>query len=517
MSSERTSGAETELKFDVTLAALRRLARHPAMAGEVKAQALKATYYDTATLCLREAGVSLRVRKEGDRFIQTVKRAAGPEIFARDEWESEIASAAVNLQALALTPAADLLGDDRLIPVFTSTVSRQTRVWICDGTVIEITIDRGKLIAGKQSEPVLEMELELKSGRQAALFDLARQLFDAAPIRLSLLTKSDRGFALAGLNGDRRTKASPTPLAPDMTITEAFRRIARSCLMQTVAAATSLCGVPSAEGVHQTRIGLRRLRTAMKIFQPAVDDSRAEWIEQEARWIAGELGDARTLDVFLEDGFEPTAPLIGDAKATARYGVQLNSARMAAYDKALAAVASPRFARAMLETAIWVEDGDWRRASERAAILESPIGPFAAHALDGLRRRVKRRGANLGALDTDLRHKLRIRAKRLRYATGFFELAFGENGEKRRRRFTAALKALQDSLGRLNDIALTEAAAIAGLDGAKTPSLAFAAGQIVGHIKVQEPVAVDKAIEAFEDFTEAKRFWPKKRVEKEAT
>lgn len=504
-------GAETELKFDVTPQALRTLAGHPVMTIEPVVRRLRATYFDTEDLALRRAGVSLRVRQEDDRFVQTVKRAAGSALFKRDEWEIDVPSAELDRMALRGTPVAKLTKGKTLAPVFTSDVERQIRTFRDGGVVIEVTVDEGRLMAGKTSAPVLEMELELKAGDPRALYALARGLFDIAPIRLSLLTKSDRGFALAAPTAVTNLKAATTPLSAEMSLSEAFRRIARSCLTQVLAASEDLQYAPTAHGVHQTRVGLRRLRTALEIFGPAVSDGRIDWIVAEARWAAGELGDARALDVFYEDAFQPKAAAVGDARVTARYAAQLEAARKSAYERALAAVASERFARLMLEVALWVENGDWRGAEEpgRAALLASPIGAFAAHALDTLRDRVRKRGSALASGDADGRHKLRLRAKRLRYATQFFEQAFGEDGAKRRRRFAGALKALQDSLGRLNDIASAESLAVKALDGAKAPSLVFAAGQIVGGIKVEEPVEIEKAIEAYDGFREAKRFWPK--------
>jgi triphosphatase len=227
-------------------------------------------------------------------------------------------------------------------------------------------------------------------------------------------------------------------------------------------------------------------------------------IQSEARWAAAELGDARSLDVFHAEGFRPRMAALSDAKAAARYGEQINIARKAAYDRALAAVASPRFARLLLEVAFWMEDRDWRGEA-----LLAPIGPFAAETLADLRRSVRHHGAALSELDQERRHKLRLRTKRLRYATQFFDLAFADGGGKRRRRFIRALKALQERLGRLNDIATAEGAAQRALDGARAPALAFAAGQIVGEIKSAEPVEIEKAAEAYDKFAGAKRYWPK--------
>lgn len=514
MSSDKTKtvtgqsapASETELKFTVTAAALRALGKHPAMAAKASAERLNATYFDTPDQVLRRAGVSLRVRAEGDRYVQTAKSAAGSALFRRNEWELEVQSADLDIAALAETPVAELTKGETssLGPVFVSKVERSKRLWQVDDAIIEISVDKGTLVAGKASLPVLELELELKSGPAAALYALARSLFDVAPIHLSLLTKSDRGFALAKGETAPAAKAATAPLTPDMTLADAFRSIARSCLSQILGASEALRREPGVEAVHQTRVGLRRLRTALKIFRPALQDERMDAIQSEARWAAAELGDARSLDVFYAEGFQPRSAGLSDAKGADRYGAQINAARKVAYDRALAAVASERFARLLLDVAFWMEDGDWRRDG-----LLAPIGPFAAETLAELRQSVRKDGADLSGLNQDKRHKLRLRAKRLRYATQFFELAFSDGDAKRRRRFIRALKALQERLGKLNDIATVEAVAHRSLEGARSPALAFAAGQIVGEIRSEAPAEVEKAAEAYDEFAEAKRYWPK--------
>ena len=193
----------------------------------------------------------------------------------------------------------------------------------------------------------------------------------------------------------------------------------------------------------------------------------------------------------------------------------MEKSRAAAYARAGEALASTRFSRLTLELALWVEDGAWRHTPDpgRAALLVGEIGGFAVDALDHLRRVVRKRGKDIEALDPDRRHQLRIRAKRLRYATEFFARALGEEG-RRRKRFAGALKALQASLGRLNDIAHAGATAQLALDGASSKALTFAAGELAGRARGQEPAVLIEAAAAYDDFAGAKPYWPRARREK---
>ena len=513
-SAPATAGlsAEIELKFAVTPGDLKRLAHHPALAGRGKVQALTALYYDSPGLALRDAGLTLRVRKSGRTLTQTVKRGRASDLFNRDEWETQIKTLTPDLAALADTPVhgpVEKIGDG-LGVAFSTTVKRTIRLWTTDSAVIEIAVDRGIVEAGGHSDPVNELELELKAGDPAALYDLARALFKLAPIRLSLTTKSERGYRLVqpGLAG----KAARPALEPAMTVAQAFSAVARSCLTQICDAADAFHRKPGAEGVHQTRVGLRRLRTALKLFKAAIGDERRGWIDGEVRWLTKALGPARSLDVFRDETFAAARPDLSDPAAAARYAKRLEQARKAAYGRAGAAIASPRFSAFALELALWVEAGPWRHteAPAQRALQDSPIGPFAITALDHLRHIVRKRGERLKGLDPEHRHELRIRAKRLRYATSFFANALGEEGDKKRRKFSGALKALQEELGRLNDIAQAHDSALAALDGRPAAAaLTFTAGELTGWARSRQPQVLAQAIEAYADFTKAGRFWPK--------
>src|SRR5207344_644373 len=123
------------------------------------------------------------------------------------------------------------------------------------------------------------------------------------------------------------------------------------------------------------------------------------------------------------------------------------------------AVESARFRTLMLDTAAWIETGDWsRNADDRAGTLRNTA--IAIWAADEVNRRWKsilKRGAQLAHLDPQRRHKLRIQAKKLRYASEFFAGVFpGRKSTKRRMAFLEGLERLQDALGDLNDIAVHE-------------------------------------------------------------
>ena len=508
-SSDEAGHSETELKFEMAPGALGRLLKHPALAAPPAIARLHSVYYDTPDHDLRNAGVSLRVRESGGRFVQTVKTREGPGALARGEWESDIADARPDARALAGTPAEPVLngpGTGDLAAVFSTTVERAVRLWQEGEAVVEVSLDEGRIDAGREREPIRELELELKSGGADALFALARTLAGVAPIRLSFDTKAERGYRLVGHDTTAALKAEQAALSADTAAGEAFARIARSCLTQVAGNAQLLRRVRSPQALHQTRVGLRRLRAAMSAFEKLVADRRFEALKAEAKWLAGELDQARDLDVFIQSLPADEEELHADAAHHA-FVKRLLAAQARAYDRALAAMEGPRFSAFLLDVSAWVEVGDWTVDidPERTALRAAAISGFGARALERLRDRVRKAGRRFDHLDVEHRHHLRIQAKKLRYAADFFGQALPEH-PKRRRRFVERLKVLQDRLGALNDIAVAEALALE-VTGKRGGDAAFAAGVLIGVRRQQEPALIAEAAGAFSALSRAPRFW----------
>ena len=341
-------------------------------------------------------------------------------------------------------------------------------------------------------------------GETKELFRLARTLGETVPLRLEVKTKAERGYALLEGEGLKIEKATEIDIPPKMPAGEAFRAIARNCLRQIIANEPVMCA-GRAEGLHQMRIGLRRLRAAIAIFADVVGDEDQKTIESEPKWITQELGPARDLDVFAADVLEPlraSHPADAGLSLTQR---NFEAKRKDAYVRAAGAVRSDRFRTAVLDLVAWVETGDWGSAGgeHRRARRARAVAEHAKAELSKLRKRIKRIGSDIRHLSVKQRHKLRIRVKRLRYATEFFAATFpGEASAKRRQDSLAALKDVQDALGGLNDLA-THHALI-------TDGLAVDAGEVAqahGAAPDTEETLLRKAEQAFARFAAIKPFW----------
>lgn len=507
--SEPDSGAsapkEIELKLAFEPADRAGIEAHPRLAAALpERQMLISVYYDTEDRALRKAHVALRVRKKGDRYIQAIKGMNGAaSLFERPEWEHDLATSEPDLNYAAGTALEPILSDaviSGLRPLFRTRIERTVYRLSDAGSAVEVALDDGEIEGPARWSPVHELELELKQGGPADLFRLARSLSAGLALTLAVKTKAERGYELVeddvtGLH----EKASPVELDAGMPSASAFRVIARNCLRQIIANAPGVCA-HDIEAVHQLRVGLRRLRAAMTIFGKMLADREFERIKDELKWITNELGPARDLDVLHEDVFSTKKRREGeDVEAAAN---ALAKRRAAAYETAIGAVRSERFRALLLDVAEWVEIGPWASDPEFAARRERPVTQHAAKWIAADRDKIRSRGEALRALEPAKRHKLRIRAKNLRYAVEFFASVLPDAGNaKRREAALAALKDMQDHLGALNDIAAREALVTGGADlaGYAATLLATKDGEI--------DRLLDKAQSAHTRFAEVKSFW----------
>jgi triphosphatase len=518
---------EIELKLAVPGDSLMRLTGSSLLKRATRAKPRRANvvsvYYDTEDHSLHRKGVSLRVRRIGRRLVQTVKHEsrASAALFARDEWEKDIRRGQPDLEAVGDTALAPLLTKKvrrGLKPVFETRV-RRTILDIRKGdSEIELSIDKGKIKAGRKSSALCEVELELKRGAPAGLFRLAKALAAEVPLQLAVKSKADRGYALLNGKKPEAVKAVPVVFAADADVQTAFRIIARACLHQLVAnQSVTLAGDPA--GLHQMRVALRRLRAAISLFSGVLANPQTEAVKSECKRIASQLGPARELEVFLTRVMNPVSDggLAGEGMA----GIfrELRKRRKQADEQARAALESRQFQSFVLDTAAWIEAGDWISASDDLvrALRERPIAAAAADELHRRWKTILKKGKGLHELNPRRRHKLRIQTKKLRYAAEFFSSAFP--GKKARRRFddfAERLTRLQDALGDLNDIVVHAELSAQLVDSNDDDrerrsngrvNKAFAAGRLLGHEEARIAPALSEAERAYDAFAKAKPFW----------
>jgi triphosphatase len=490
ISSAVTMPDEVELKLALSPQNADVLESADLMAGTPRKTRQRSIYFDTSDHRLLQAGLSLRIRRSGRKRVQTIKAGGAPAagLFARPEWERAVADDTPVIDDT--TPIPAFLGDlgSGLAPVFTVNVER--RAWDINegGAVIELVLDRGEVVAGDRRSTFCEAELELKSGEPAALFALAHKLDAATPVRLGIQTKAGRGYALLA-PVVTAFKAEPVLLNHDVTAARAFQHVVRAGLRQFRLNEDLVRSGHAPEALHQARVALRRLRSAFSIFKALLNDGVGMGLRDELRWLATELGEARSIDALLE---RAPSGAIRD---------HLETARQTAYARVDATLDSPRVREMMLDLTQWSMSGAWLAAATAADVRDASARVFAGAALDRLRRKVKKHGRNLAEADDPARHEVRKDAKQLHYAAEFFAALFDRKQERRRyRHFIAALEGLQDELGNLNDL-VTAPAILTGLGIGDPP------GAMALLFPGNKTKLLDAAGDAHAMLIDAARFW----------
>ncbi|HET9763878.1 MAG TPA: CHAD domain-containing protein, partial [Casimicrobiaceae bacterium] len=287
--------------------------------------------------------------------------------------------------------------------------------------------DHGEVRQGRRRSPVCEVEIESLTGDPMAVFAAAEALLGVVPLRASSITKAQRGYALALRERPRPAKAAAVPLLREDRVDVAARRVVGAALAQLQANAPH--AALGDEWLHQFRVGLRRLRSALRIFRGGFGRQLGRDMRADCRWLSRVTGEARDLDVFIES-------MLGTADRGSALERRAKHARAAARRAVAIALASERYTRFVLRFARWLATED--------ETVDRDLMATAASALDRKYDRAMRGLRHLERLDAAGRHRVRIELKRLRYAC---EMLGGLYGREAVAAYADAAARLQDDLG----------------------------------------------------------------------
>ena len=439
---------EIELKLQVPQSARRAVEAAVAAPGARRLH-LQATYFDTADRRLAAAGLALRIRREGRRRVQALK-GPGADAMQRMEHEVELplaAGAAPDPARHAATPCGERLAaalaprdGEAAAPVleaqFRTDVWRRKRILRTRLGTVELAYDSGEIVAGARRQPVHELEVELVSGQAAAVVEVARRLMLRHGLWLDVTTKAARGDRLA-LNQHLgpAPRARAVDLAPGMTADAAQHAVLGNCLRQILPNASEVAsGHYGDEHVHQLRVGLRRLRTALRFFEGQAAPVPASWAERLAALFRG-LGLVRDRDALA---------------ASLLPSLQAAGAPLFELPPAPEGPTPTELMRSADANTLWLELLGWHAAPPAPSTAEgTPLTATIDERLARWHHRVVRAGRHWARLEDVARHTPRKRAKSLRYAAEFVASLHDGEGVAR---YLAGLAPVQDSLGRYNDL-----------------------------------------------------------------
>ncbi|MEM0943557.1 MAG: CHAD domain-containing protein [Pseudomonadota bacterium] len=504
-----SEAAETRLRADRTLAAISR--------GRPTTRALRTVYFDTPDRVLARDGMALRLRKSGRAWVQTVKLGQRIEGGLSQAAEHSCPAPGGRLVLAEIpeervrTALLSRVNGAALAPVFETRMSRTTRLFDMGGSVVEMAIDIGEIVAGDRVDPVRELELELVEGDPSALYGLLKRLLPAGGLAFSTRSKAERGMRLAeGLAevpaSDQPRRARPIALAETHTVETAAQAIFREAFQMVSANITLAAEDLDPDALKQIRVGLRRLRTGLALFRQALDGPPLMALNEEARWLAAEVGRVRDLDVAMAEIVGPEMALSDDPgfgilhRALARR----RKTEGAALRETLA---GPRVQAFLIDLVAFTETRLWLRRGDvsQTARLATPIPGPAAKAIQKRWRKAAALAEGIAELDIEARHELRKALKKLRYAIEFFRPL---HDEAEVLPFLKRLKKLQNIFGDLNDAAMAEALFLSpDAPAARDPQAQRAAGRVIGARLALAEIAWHDAQTRWADLVQVPRFW----------
>ena len=442
---------EIELKLQLSPKTAKKLASHPLLTKKPPQKVrLLNTYFDTPKLELHARRIAVRFRNKGWQWLLTVKSAepASGGLAMRSEWETEATPGQFDFSHVDADELREFLesssGD--LEPIFTTDFRRQIWRVPFGESLIELALDRGSIESRGKSTPICEIELELLSGKVEDIFGLTRKLQEQLELHPAIASKAERGYKLYLNEAVVPYKAKAAPINEGMTPVEAFRSIALGCLEHFQRNEKGLLEGSDPEFVHQARVALRRLRSAIKLFAPVLPPEFVSAYGQTWQTLASALGDARNWDVFLEETLPPIQAAFPDDRDIKRLRNEARQRAKSARRSINRLQAVSEYPRLLVEftSAIY----------SLTDTLSLPLKEFANERITIHAKRARKLAIHHADLSPDERHRMRISFKKLRYTLEFFACLLQQ---KRLPNYLAALSQLQDELGLINDHVTAEA------------------------------------------------------------
>jgi triphosphatase len=310
------------------------------------------------------------------------------------------------------------------------------------------------------------------------------------------------GCAAAASKFAQPQAVQPAPLEIDRRLSGelVLECAGRGCL-DHLARNTAAGYLGDAEGIHQMRAAVRRLRAVFFAFARCLPPESRRWASNELRWIAEALGEARDLDVFASALLAPARAALPASSEFERLARAIDRRRQSAHAAAREAISSTRYAGSVQALTNWFDGRGWR-ASGQVEELRRAIGELAPMLLERCRRQAKKRGKRLEQSE-EQRHQLRIALKKLRYAS---ELLGSLYDPAETRQFIGRVKRLQDDLGDINDVRVGRDI-VASLAGSGVTGIGYAGRRMLAWHKRRLAHNEPRLRRHLQQLIETKPFW----------
>jgi inorganic triphosphatase YgiF len=385
--------------------------------------------------------------------------------------------------------------------VFETVVQRTTRNITVQDSEIALAVENGEVRAGNKRQDLCEAELELKAGSAEGLLLAAEKLLAGHEFKLSKQSKAERGYRLAlgkKVDSIEPEKARPARIFRRDSSRKALSSMLDSAVRQVLVNRNAVLESDDPEAAHQLRIGLRRLRSALRALRPFVDRTSLRAFERCAREIGRCIGLLRDADVLISGILAPAEATAADKTGFAALHEALVSNRETKRDDVRRVLSGPQWTKLQLYLTLWP------RTLEEIKSLNTPITRHARKVLAKAWKKSAKLGRHLASLDSAQRHEMRKALKELRYQAEFIVPLFDKReGEQ----FIRQLKSLQDVFGYLNDIRMTPRLIEIQQDRQTGSNAARAAGYTVGYHDAEAVHVWHRAGKAWRKLERSPQFW----------
>lgn len=451
---------------------------------------LQAKYYDTAERLLAKNYVAIRLRQEGEHWVQTFKAASKNHLQRIEEdiylgkcaQEPELDLSLYKHNQTVQTVLREVLGEApaELQLQFQTNVQRTFHVFEFEGSHIEVCLDDGEIRTPTDHAQICEVEFELKQGSAADLIQFAKTWVDQYQLWLDVRSKAERGNLLAqGKVVSAATKAKTLNLDKDVSAEQAIKQIIENTLNHILPNAAAIAdGVAEADHIHQARVGLRRLRSALKHFSNWSAQIDPTWESQLAD-IFRALGQSRDNNA-IQDSVIPLVKQVCDFEFPFPENIDTNIVGLLSDSKT---------------TQLFLSLFSFSYSDQQS---KSKLSKQAAKSLTKLYQKILKDAAQFSSLAVEQQHRTRKRVKQLRYCIDFIA---GIYPEKQVQQFLNKLQPIQEYLGFYNDLFVAEQ--IFEQQATEHPQFLFA----LGWVKAQQPHVAKKAAKKLQALSTKDIFW----------
>lgn len=425
--------------------------RHPLLthAGRPQRQQLLNRYFDTPDLALQSRRIALRIRKQGKQWLQTVKcegHSLGG-LSIRPEWETPYRG------RFDFTPITDsslrdylqeIAAAGNLIPLFDTDFTRtRWHVPLPENGACEVMLDQGWIVAGDRREEIAEIEIEQSCGDILHLFDFAQQLAQDVTFMPAPYSKAERGFRLRANAIAQAVTLAPPRFTRGQNIHLALRDILGVFLDQLQRNYAEALRSSNPEFIHQARVAIRRLQTALKLFAPLFPTQIVHRLRDELRTLKDSLGRTRELDVLLHEIIEPMLSGVSNNPPLQTLHAALRQAQSRSRQQLHERLAGQSVAQLLLALA------KLAHAPAAEAQTDGTLQEFVLSRIGKLRRRVEGYAYLRDDSQPAQLHRARIAIKHWRYAQWIFSSLLDETSGRQSERMLADLQA---DLGCIQDL-----------------------------------------------------------------